>query len=63
MYYTTDEAVECNGVHAHEKDETCFSTAQKFNLSTEDFLSINPNIDCDDIFIGQWLCVDGTVSP
>ncbi|CAI9102505.1 OLC1v1000786C1 [Oldenlandia corymbosa var. corymbosa] len=51
----------CKSVHGTELDETCTSVAQKFQLTFEAFLAINPNINCDSIFVGQWLCVKGTL--
>ncbi|XP_057792620.1 lysM domain-containing protein ARB_03442-like isoform X2 [Salvia miltiorrhiza] len=50
----------CNSVHGTESDETCSSVAQEFNLSLDEFLAINPNINCDSVFVGQRLCVDGS---
>ncbi|KAL1555586.1 hypothetical protein AAHA92_11303 [Salvia divinorum] len=50
----------CNSVHGQVSGETCTSVAQDFSLSLEDFLAINPNINCDSVFVGQWLCVDGS---
>ncbi|KAL1560713.1 hypothetical protein AAHA92_10895 [Salvia divinorum] len=55
-----DAALVCNSVHGTVSDETCSSVAQDFKLSLDDFLAINPNINCDSIFVGQWLCVDGS---
>ncbi|KDP24194.1 hypothetical protein JCGZ_25851 [Jatropha curcas] len=51
---------ECDSVYGAEDGDTCTSVAKKFDVSLEFFTSINPNINCDDIFVGQWLCVDGT---
>ncbi|KAM7490575.1 hypothetical protein LguiA_033496 [Lonicera macranthoides] len=52
----------CDAIYGQEEGDTCFSVAQTFNLSLESFLEINPNINCDAIFVGQWLCVGGSVS-
>ncbi|KAM7493464.1 hypothetical protein LguiB_028073 [Lonicera macranthoides] len=54
--------INCDAVYGQEDGDTCFSVAQTFNLSLDSFLEINPNINCDAIFVGQWLCVDGSVS-
>ncbi|KAF2296244.1 hypothetical protein GH714_037028 [Hevea brasiliensis] len=51
---------ECDSVYGAEDGNTCESVAQKFKLTLEFFTSINPNLNCDDIFVGQWLCIDGT---
>ncbi|KAG5010535.1 hypothetical protein JHK82_019185 [Glycine max] len=51
----------CNTVHGVEEAETCTSIVQSFNLDERHFLDINPNINCNLIFVGQWVCVDGKV--
>lgn len=55
--------VSCDAIYGQEDGDTCFSVAQMFKLSLDSFLEINLNINCDAIFVGQWLCVDGSVSP
>ncbi|CAK9141559.1 unnamed protein product [Ilex paraguariensis] len=52
----------CNSVYGAEDGDTCISVAQKFKLSDDFFLKINPNINCDTIFVGQWLCTDGSAN-
>jgi len=37
--------------------ETCFAVAQATGLPLKQFLSFNPNINCDNLFIGQWVCL------
>ncbi|KAK7319608.1 hypothetical protein RJT34_04331 [Clitoria ternatea] len=51
----------CSSVHGVQVDETCTLIIQKFNLDERHFLDINPNINCNLIFVGQWVCVDGKV--
>ncbi|CAK7346403.1 unnamed protein product [Dovyalis caffra] len=51
---------DCDSVHGVVGGDTCSAIAQEFSLSTEDFNAINPNLDCDNLFVGQWLCVAGT---
>ncbi|KAK4271436.1 hypothetical protein QN277_020135 [Acacia crassicarpa] len=52
----------CTIIHGVEQGETCTSIiAQRSNLDTPHFLQINPNINCEHIFVGQWVCVDGKV--
>ncbi|KAG8386916.1 hypothetical protein BUALT_Bualt03G0198600 [Buddleja alternifolia] len=55
-----DSSPVCNSVHGAESGETCSTVATEFNLSLQDFTNINPNINCDAIFVGQWLCIDGS---
>nr|GLL43127.1 lysM domain-containing protein ARB_03442-like isoform X1 [Ipomoea trifida] len=52
-----DAKAECDQVYGQEFGDTCSSIADKFNLSLDSFLAINPNINCDSIFVGEWLCV------
>ncbi|KAK2998925.1 hypothetical protein RJ639_023674 [Escallonia herrerae] len=49
----------CSKVHGAQIGDTCFSVAKAFNLTTEDFNAINPNLNCIRIFVGEWLCVNG----
>ncbi|KAL9665499.1 hypothetical protein QQ045_020919 [Rhodiola kirilowii] len=55
---STQAALACATVYGAEQDDTCISVGQKFKLDENAFLSINPNINCNKIFVGQWLCVD-----
>ncbi|GKB68140.1 peptidoglycan-binding lysin domain-containing protein [Tanacetum coccineum] len=51
-------AVTCNQVVGAKAGDDCDS----FKLGLESLLAINPNINCLAIFVGQWVCVDGSVS-
>lgn len=53
-------ALTCDAVHGAKEGDTCFAVAQEFNLTLAQFTAINPNIDCEKVFVGQWLCVMGT---
>ncbi|KAF9587460.1 hypothetical protein IFM89_003399 [Coptis chinensis] len=55
-------APSCQAVFGVPENETCFDITQKFSLTTEFFIAINPNINCDKLFVGQWICVAGTVN-
>ncbi|KAM1324272.1 hypothetical protein TB2_045431 [Malus domestica] len=57
-----EEAVACDSVYGAEEGDTCESVIQKFQLGADFFLSINPNLNCDNFFVGQWLCTEGTVN-
>ncbi|KAL8497462.1 hypothetical protein ACS0TY_020965 [Phlomoides rotata] len=50
-------ALACNTVVGAEGGDTCSSIAQTFGLSLKEFLTINPNINCAAVFVGQWLCI------
>ncbi|KAK9056343.1 hypothetical protein SSX86_027433 [Deinandra increscens subsp. villosa] len=49
----------CSSVIGVKSGDTCFDIAQKFKLSTSFFNSINPNLNCDALFVGEWICIDG----
>ncbi|KDP26534.1 hypothetical protein JCGZ_17692 [Jatropha curcas] len=53
---------ECDSVYGVNSGDTCFAVTQIFNLTTEFFDSINPNLNCTSLFVGQWLCVDGSAN-
>ncbi|KAK6917461.1 LysM domain [Dillenia turbinata] len=53
---------ECNAVVGVKSGDTCDGIAKEFNLTTEFFNAINPNVNCDALFVAQWICVDGTVN-
>ncbi|KAI4312105.1 hypothetical protein MLD38_036957 [Melastoma candidum] len=46
----------CTGMYSVKKGDTCFSIYTKNKVTREDFYSMNPNVDCRDLFVGQWLC-------
>ncbi|KAF8748388.1 hypothetical protein HU200_012921 [Digitaria exilis] len=47
----------CDKVYGVQKHETCFAVAQAEGLSLKKFLRFNPNINCNNLFIGQWICL------
>ncbi|CAI9292672.1 unnamed protein product [Lactuca saligna] len=49
----------CSSVISVKNGDTCFGIAQKFKMSSEFFDIINPNLNCNKLFIGEWICVDG----
>ncbi|XP_066382028.1 uncharacterized protein [Miscanthus floridulus] len=50
----------CTEVHGVQAGETCFSVGQGAGLTQEQFLGFNPNINCEKIFVGQWVCLQAT---
>nr|GMD83167.1 Peptidoglycan-binding Lysin subgroup [Ipomoea batatas] len=52
----------CFTVVGVKEGDTCFDIAKSFNVSTKDFNAINPNLNCTALFIGQWLCIEGSVN-
>lgn len=56
---TGNQVLVCDKIYGAQSGDNCFSIALQFNLTTEFFASLNPNLNCNHIFIGEWLCVDG----
>lgn len=59
---TNIENPECRRIYAAQAGDTCESIIELFNLTDQDFNSNNPNLNCDKIFVGEWLCTNGTLS-
>ncbi|KAF8029675.1 hypothetical protein BT93_E2182 [Corymbia citriodora subsp. variegata] len=57
-----NSAPECDTGFAVRVGDSCSSVAEIFSLTSDFFNSINPNLDCNSLFVGQWLCVQGTPS-
>uniref|UniRef100_J3L4Q0 LysM domain-containing protein n=1 Tax=Oryza brachyantha TaxID=4533 RepID=J3L4Q0_ORYBR len=54
----------CTGVHGVVAGETCDSIARRFHAGLGrvpffTFVSLNPNINCRGLFVGQWVCIQG----
>ncbi|CAL9015361.1 unnamed protein product [Prunus brigantina] len=54
--------LKCESVYGVKTGDTCFEIAQTFSLPIEFFDSINPNLNCTALFVGQWVCLNGTLS-
>ncbi|CAN6552952.1 unnamed protein product [Malus baccata var. baccata] len=54
--------LKCDKTYGVKSGDTCFGVEQIFNLSTAVFESINPNLNCTRLFVGQWLCLNGSLS-
>uniref|UniRef100_A0A7N0VC60 LysM domain-containing protein n=1 Tax=Kalanchoe fedtschenkoi TaxID=63787 RepID=A0A7N0VC60_KALFE len=52
----------CEKVFGVRNGDTCFEITQLFNLSTSFFELMNPNLVCNKLFVGEWVCVGGTLS-
>ncbi|KAI6703859.1 hypothetical protein NL676_012995 [Syzygium grande] len=48
--------LKCKSVYGVKSGDNCLSVANMFNLTPEAFSSFNPNLNCDALFVGQWLC-------
>ncbi|CAO2182691.1 unnamed protein product [Urochloa humidicola] len=53
-------ALSCSKVHGVKVGETCSSVAQGAGLTQDVFLGFNPNINCEKVFVGQWVCLAAT---
>lgn len=53
---------QCDTVVGAENGDTSFDIRQKFQLTAAFFDSINPNLNCDALSVGQWVWVDGTAN-
>ncbi|KAL4585509.1 hypothetical protein LXL04_010130 [Taraxacum kok-saghyz] len=53
-------ALVCNQVVGVAAGEDCTVISKEFKLSLSSFLAINPNINCESVFVGQWVCIDGS---
>ncbi|KAF8011960.1 hypothetical protein BT93_I0170 [Corymbia citriodora subsp. variegata] len=54
-----DPLLLCQTVVMVASGDTCFAIAQEVNLNIDIFYSFNPNLNCDALFVGQWLCTGG----
>ncbi|KAM3222050.1 hypothetical protein P3L10_021320 [Capsicum annuum] len=52
----------CTTVYNVDTGDTCDSIIKSFDLKVELFSSLNPNLNCDDLFVGEYLCLNGTLS-
>ncbi|KAL7605106.1 hypothetical protein Lser_V15G16571 [Lactuca serriola] len=53
-------ALVCSHVVGVEAGDDCTIISKEFGMSLASFLAINPNINCESVFVGQWVCIDGS---
>ena len=53
---------QCDTIVGVESEDTCLGIAEKFQLTIDFFHSINLNLNCIALFVGQRVCVDGTAN-
>lgn len=53
--------IECFKVYGAEAGDTCSLIIQKLGVPQDSFFKFNPNLNCDAIFVGQWLCTEAVV--
>nr|KAJ0212169.1 hypothetical protein LSAT_V11C400184420 [Lactuca sativa] len=49
----------CNKIYGTQAGDTCLSILEAFHLTASAFNTFNPNLNCEKIFVGEWLCIDG----
>ncbi|KAK1415660.1 hypothetical protein QVD17_31445 [Tagetes erecta] len=57
---TAQPLLVCDKIYGTQVGDTCFSIIQAFKLTTDAFNALNPNLNCDKVFVGEWLCLHGT---
>ncbi|PWA54509.1 Peptidoglycan-binding lysin domain-containing protein [Artemisia annua] len=50
----------CNKIYGTHVEDTCLSIIQDFHLTEVAFNAVNPNLNCNKLFVGEWLCIDGS---
>ncbi|KAL3851267.1 hypothetical protein ACJIZ3_013149 [Penstemon smallii] len=60
--FKPSSTLSCDKVVGVKSDDTCFGLAKTFNLTETVFDAINPNLNCTALFVGQWLCIDGSIN-
>ncbi|KAF5760631.1 putative LysM domain-containing protein [Helianthus annuus] len=61
-FQKANSVVVCDQVISVESGDDCTTISQSLKISLESFLAINPNINCEAMFVGQWVCIDGSVT-
>lgn len=56
----TNPALICSKIYGANIGDTCFSIMQQFSVTPEAFTTFNPNLNCDKMFVGEWICLDGS---
>ncbi|KAK9940863.1 hypothetical protein M0R45_017503 [Rubus argutus] len=51
---------QCDTVYGIKPANQCTGIMEAFDLSEDEFFAINPNLNCNAIFVGQWICIDGS---
>ncbi|KAK4714300.1 hypothetical protein R3W88_020207 [Solanum pinnatisectum] len=50
----------CTVIYNVDTGDTCDSIIKSFEA--EKFSSLNPNLNCDNLFVGEYVCLNGTLS-
>ncbi|KAI8007464.1 hypothetical protein LOK49_LG07G01052 [Camellia lanceoleosa] len=55
-----ESTASCETVVGVNSGDTCISIAKASQLTIDFFISINPNVNCKALFVGQWVCAAGS---
>ncbi|OIT36753.1 PREDICTED: lysM domain-containing protein ARB_03442-like [Nicotiana attenuata] len=55
-----NSALICSKIYGANIGDTCFSIIQNFSVTPEAFTTFNPNLNCNKMFVGEWICIDGS---
>ncbi|KAF9588328.1 hypothetical protein IFM89_008758 [Coptis chinensis] len=47
---------QCESVFGVRSGDTCLAISQMFNMTAQLFSDLNPNLQCNKLFVGQWIC-------
>ncbi|KAI8324491.1 ADC synthase [Martensiomyces pterosporus] len=53
----------CARTYIVQSGDTCWRIAQTFGLTTDALLSLNPDLNCNSLYIGQSVCLDANPTP
>uniref|UniRef100_A0A7N0VBP8 LysM domain-containing protein n=1 Tax=Kalanchoe fedtschenkoi TaxID=63787 RepID=A0A7N0VBP8_KALFE len=51
------EIPNCNLIFSVRSGDICFKITQQLNLTTAFFQKMNPNLVCERLFVGEWVCI------
>ncbi|KAL4188945.1 hypothetical protein AMTRI_Chr08g162940 [Amborella trichopoda] len=55
------QTLDYDKVFGVRQNDTCFSVTQLFNLTQTVFEGLDPNLNCDKLFVCQWLCIKESI--
>ncbi|KAL3820600.1 hypothetical protein ACJIZ3_006512 [Penstemon smallii] len=60
--FKPNSTLNCDNVVGVKSGDTCFEIAKNNKLTDTEFGAINPNLNCTALFVGQWLCINGSTN-
>ncbi|KAF7847348.1 hypothetical protein BT93_L3063 [Corymbia citriodora subsp. variegata] len=55
---STSIGLKCESVYEVKSGDNCLGVAKMFSLTPGTFAAFNPNLNCNALFVGQWLCTN-----